>query len=167
MTSFDKLEALHLPTSELLLHIGNMFPSPGARALFSCLTDFHADVFNLCTTKPTKPSNSTCKLTTFRPSGGKQLSFTLERCLHGMLHSAPTNPLKWTKVVIDPQASDITNYKAMLGKFTASKASLLLRDGTTVTTTFATTLQQLKHGTSVRVKFKYLSFRVGDAEYAM
>jgi hypothetical protein len=50
--------------------------------------------------------------------------------------------------------SDITNYKALLGKFTASEASLLLRDGTTVTTTFATALRQLKHGTCVRVKFK-------------
>ena len=58
-----------------------------------------------------------------------------------MLHSAPANPSKWTKIVIDPQASDISNYKAMLGKFTASKAPLLLRDGTTVTTTFATALQ--------------------------
>ena len=167
MTSFGKLEALNIPTGELLLHIGNMFPSPGARALFSCLTDFHADVFNLRTAKPTKSSSSTCKLTTFRPSGGKQLSFTLERCLHGILHSAPANPSKWTKVIVNSQPSDITNYKAMLGKFTASEASLLLRDGTTVTTTFATALQQLKHGTCARVKFKHLEFRVGDTEYAM
>jgi hypothetical protein len=65
--------------------------------------------------------------------------------------------------------SDITNYKAMLGKFTASEASLLLRDCTTVTTTFVTALQQLKYGTCVRVKLKHLEFRVsvGDAEYAM
>jgi hypothetical protein len=145
-TSFGKLEALNTPTNELLLHIGNMFPSPGARSLFSCPTDFHADVFNLRTKKSMKPS--TCKLTSFRPSGEKQISFILARCLQDMLHSAPASPSKNTIVAINPpQPSNITNYKAILGKFTASKASLLLNDGTTVTTTFATALQQLKHGT--------------------
>jgi hypothetical protein len=59
MTSFDKHEALSRPARELLLHIGNLFPSPGARALFSCLTNFHVDVFNLRTAKTTKPSSST------------------------------------------------------------------------------------------------------------